>query len=141
MEKVNDRLRAADGEGGDDDLAAAVGGTLHHVAKLIGGFVDWLVCVPAVSTFGDDEIRSRQRFRVVQDRQADAAEIAGEGDTLVAKSQMNCCGTQQMARVTEGRLDGFADGDCRTVVHRLQARQGTKDIALIVNWFNLWLAR
>ena len=60
----------------DDDFAATVGGAAHHFAQYCRGFVDRFVDVAAVSTFADQEIALRDRFRIAQDWQIATTDVA-----------------------------------------------------------------
>src|SRR5690606_37124859 len=82
--------RAADGEGGDDDLPAALDPAHYDLAKLVLGVDHALLHAGAVGAFADHHVSGRQGGGVAQNRLVDAADVAGEverGGGAVAVSE------------------------------------------------------
>ncbi len=79
-EVVDDFLGAAEGEGGDEDLAAAGEGAHDAFAEFLAGVEGVVVEAVAVGGFGDDDVDVLELDGVVQEGQVAAAEIEDEGE-------------------------------------------------------------
>ena len=92
VQEVDDRLRAADAERRDDQLAAALRRPPHHLAQPLRRLLDRLVRVAAVGAFADEQVARRDRRRVAQDRQARPAQVARERQPPLAGRRRPCAG-------------------------------------------------
>ena len=122
VQQVQQRLRAADGEGRDDHDAAARGAAPHHVGELLRRV---LLPVRAVAVGGFDEhpVGARRRHRWPHHQVVAAAEVAREQHRARAAGEMRAgraedvAGTLQAHREAGQRLEG------RVEVARLEAPQ------------------
>lgn len=75
-QEIEHLLRAPDGEGGDDDVAAPVEGALDDLGEAFGIVGRGIVEPVAVGGFHDDVIRLRDIARVVDEGLVEVAHIA-----------------------------------------------------------------
>ena len=113
MEGINDLLRAADGEGGDDDLAFALEGLEHELADLGIGVGFGGMFARAVSALDLEIIHVFHGLRVAQNVVVAATDVAAEQvpepAPVLADVQHHLRGAEDVAGVAEG--DGHAIGD------------------------------
>ncbi|MCY1298507.1 hypothetical protein D9M70_479970 [compost metagenome] len=120
---VDQGLRAAHGEGGDHDSAAALHGAVDDGAQRFDG-IGGVVAPVAVGGLNDDVIGSRNGFGVVHDRVAVAAEVAGEDHAHSAHVDLrggrakNVPGAAQGQFRAAGQGGRLVQGDVRKAPHR-----------------------
>jgi hypothetical protein len=78
VQRVDKLLRAPDRKRGDDDRAAAFVGRVDDIFQLFLGVFKGFVQAVAVSAFHQQHIGMIDGFRVADDRNPDAAQVAGE---------------------------------------------------------------
>ncbi len=78
VERVDDLLGSADGEGGNDHLAALFGGPVHHVAQLAPRSFVGAVEAVAVGALHNHDVGCLDDFGRVEDGDLVAAEVAAE---------------------------------------------------------------
>ena len=120
---IEQRLRAADGEGRDHDGAAALDRALDDGAEQLGGIAR-LVDAVAVGGFDDDVVGLRDRLRIEHHRIAVAAEITGKDDAPAAPfdvgggSAQDVAGMPERQRRPSGKLDRLAERNGREEFER-----------------------
>ena len=80
VERVDKFLRAADGKGRNDDLAALAHGLVDHIAQLLAGVGVVSVQAVAVGALHDHDIGFRKHLRGAEDWALGAADIAAKDD-------------------------------------------------------------
>ena len=97
---IEQRLCAADGEGWDNDGAAAVDCALDHRAENLGGVARFVNAI-AVGGFDDNEVGFRNWLGIGHHRIVVASEIAGEGNAAAGPFDVGGCGAQDVPGMTE----------------------------------------
>ncbi len=140
MEVVDDRLGAADGEGGDDDVAAAFDGVVDNGRQRLA-LVVILVLAVAVRRLHDDVVGGIDGGGVLDERLVGLAEVAGEDQldrlaVFVGHEQLDDRRAEDVAGVVEARChpgahflllavgDGVEGLQARIgIVHRVERRE------------------
>src|SRR5579863_5988327 len=81
MQNKDELLGASDGEGGNDDFAAARAGAVDDIGEGIGDLGERLVEAAAVSAFHNQIVGGGKRFGVADDGKPGPADVAGKGKT------------------------------------------------------------
>ena len=119
-QKVEHLLRAADGERGDDDVAAAVERALQHFGEG-AGVVEAHLFVEAVAVGGldDKHIGTFHALRVAQKGLVRVAHVAAEDHlalrVALAQPQFDGRGAEQMADVRKAYLHAFQHGQALAI--------------------------
>ena len=80
VEHINDLLRTADGERGDEELAFAINaGVVHNAQELLFGHQILIVEAVTVGRFADEVVALREELRRWQNMTMLATDIAGVG--------------------------------------------------------------
>ena len=120
VQGIDDLLRAADGEGRDDDLAFALEGFAHHLAHLGVGVGFWRMLARAVGALDLQVIHVLHRLRVAQDVVVAppdvAAEEVAELAPVLADIQNHLRRPQDVPGVAEGDRDAVGDRKRAVVV-------------------------
>jgi len=119
-----DLLRAADGKSGRDDFAAPAGRVIDDFGELLLGVKDGLMEAVAVGAFHDEYVGLAGEFRVADDGEALAADVAGEQQFFAFQFDFEERRTQHVARFVRGGKDSgkhFGAG-----VHRDVAKLGER---------------
>jgi len=135
-EEQHDRLRAADGEGRNDDAAAVVQ-LLGDDARELGHHVDALVVhAVAVGRLGDQRVALGDALGIAQDRQVLPAVVAGEHDAALARALLDVHHDDRRAEDVAGveELDAQLRRDLELlpVRHRLDEAQRALDVGFVV---------
>ncbi len=113
LECVDDLLGPFEGEGWDDDLAAAPGGARDHVGELVVHALDGIVQPIAVGALGDEHVSAARDLRVTEDRHVPAAQVPREDESLlgahVVQVEHHDGAAEHMARVEKGHLGALRD--------------------------------
>jgi len=136
LQQVNDQLRTAEAEGGDEHLAAALDGAVDRLVKSGDGLLEAAVRAVAVGAFAHEQVRRGNRLRGFQDRQIAAAEVAAEGEFLRA---VRCFGhevdhrrAEHVARFNQPEMHAGGRFAIHAVLHRHQHAENTIDIVMRV---------
>src|SRR5690606_26951041 len=115
-EVVDEVLGAADGEGGDEDLAVVAPGLGDDLEELLDGVADGAVVAVAVGGLEDDGVGvgGGGGDGVAQEGGADAADVGGEDDDLLgaapgADADLEAGGAEDVAGVGEADADAVGD--------------------------------
>jgi len=112
---VEELLGALDGEGGDDEVGAALLDLADDFAEMLGGVGGELVGAAAVGALHDDEIDFVAGGGVVEEVVAGAADIAAEEESLllvvgvVVDVEYDLGGAEDVACINEGELHAIGD--------------------------------
>ena len=114
-DQIEDLLRAPDGEGGDDHVAAAVERALDHVGKEMDRIGVVVVQPVAVSGFHNDIIGLVNVVHRADDRHVAVAEVAAEDDLFrlaaLGQPDLDRGRAEQMTGVDKAQRDVVADVD------------------------------
>ena len=119
VQGIDDFLCSADGEGGDEQFAEALGaGVAHNQHQLLVGIVERGMQPVTVGRFGDDVVGIRERFRVGEDAFVVAAHVASvaerAGLAALLEGDVDGAAAQHMAGLNE--LYGDVRGDVKRQV-------------------------
>ena len=78
VQGVDDRLGAADGEGGDDHPATAIDRAAEEIKAGTVGLVEGLVMAIPVGAFHQEHVDVFRQHRIAQERRPRTTDIAGE---------------------------------------------------------------
>ncbi len=115
VQSVDDLLRAPDGKGGDDHLAALASRFVHDIAQFFACVGVILVQPVTIGGFHDDDIGFGKCLGGGQDGAAGAANVAAEDDPPLfacaefAHIDLYGGSAQDMAGLEEGNLDAIGD--------------------------------
>ena len=93
---VEKKLRAPDCERRNDHRATPPDGAVDHLAQLLH-WIGLRVRAITISRLNNHIVRIANGLRVVHERIAIAAKIAGEDNGLAAPTHFDCCGAENMA--------------------------------------------
>ena len=132
-EVVDDFLGAAEGERGDEDLAAAAEGADDAVAQFLAGIEGVVVETVAVGGFGDENIDVLELDGIVQEREIAAAEVEGQRDAQVIAAGFRDFdegkgGAEDVAGIDVGDDDSAGEGHGFVVVVGTDEFEGSLDV-------------
>ena len=130
VEGIDDFLRAANGEGGDDEFAFLLGaGVEHGHEEFLLGILEGVVDAVAIGGFHDEVVDLREGFGVFEYVFAVSAYVAGVAQlndaAAVAYFEVDTAAAQDVAGIVELDshfaldVEGFVVGDTDETVHTL----------------------
>ena len=143
---VEHDLGPADGEGGDDDIAAPGQGLADDIGQLLDR-IDLLLLVVAVSVSGfhNNIFRLFRQCGIPEQGLIVVADITREndlaGDAAFCQPELNTAGSQQMADIRKAEFNAFAKGKYLSVRISTELFHDRHDVFHGVDRFVLFLFR
>src|SRR5438445_488442 len=141
---IHKGLCAADGEGGNDDGAAALGYAIYDSSEEFGGIAGCVFAI-AVSGFAEKYVRVRGgRGWIIQDGLVVAADIAGENYdgflSIVGNRQDQTGGAEDVAGIIRLDVKFRADVEAALARHRFHGAQNGIDVVRSVERLRVCVA-